>query len=87
MEYVVLVEITVFPAFCHVMPLITAKMLRVLWWNLLPPFQGGHKIFTLKKGAGDFFETAVNFYQHILLHDFRSFSIYICHIIASFIIK
>jgi hypothetical protein len=38
-------------------------------------FQDTHKIFTLKKEAGDFFETAVNFYQHTLLQDFLSFSI------------
>jgi hypothetical protein len=46
-------------------------------------FQDTHKIFTLKKEAGDFFETAVNFYQYALLQDFRSYSIYICHLIYS----
>jgi hypothetical protein len=50
--------------------------------ELTASFQGRHKIFTLKKEAGDFFETAVNIYQHTLLHDFHRFSIYICHLIV-----
>ena len=37
--------------------------------------------------AGGFFETAVNFYQSTLRHDFYGFSIYTCHIILLLVIK